>query len=133
MYPVNEVPDINEFANILGGKLGRVTFYLFRGAARSKFKNIWNAVVEKCEKKFVNWRSQYLSLGGRLTLINSVLDAMPTYMMSLFPIPMSVSKKLDSTRRNFYWQGNGGGEKKYYLVEWDVVIKIRKEEWASRT
>lgn len=22
MYPVNEVPDINEFANILGGKLG---------------------------------------------------------------------------------------------------------------
>lgn len=90
-------------------------------------------MVEKCEKKFVNWRSQYLSLGGRLTLINSVLDAMPTYMMSLFPIPMSVSKKLDSTRRNFYWQGNGGGEKKYYLVEWDVVIKIRKEEWASRT
>lgn len=31
-------------------------------------------------------------LGGRLILINSVLDALPTYMVSLFPIPPQVEK-----------------------------------------
>jgi len=93
----------------------------------SKSKNIWNAVVEKCGKKLVNWRSQYLSLGRRLTLINSVLDAMPTYMMSLFPLPGNVIEKLDSIRRNFLWQGNGEGEKKYHLVKWEVVTNSKKE------
>jgi len=89
---VNEVPEINRLAGILGGKVGEMpTTYLGMPlGANSKSKNIWNAMVEKCEKKLVNWRSQYLSLGGRLTLINSVLDAMPTYMMSLFPMPGSV-------------------------------------------
>lgn len=84
--------------------------------AMSKSRNIWKAVVKKCEKKLVNWRSQYLSLGGRLILTNSALDAMPTYMMSLFPLPRNVLEKLDSMRRNFLWQGNGKGEKR--KVEW---------------
>ncbi|KAG5591552.1 hypothetical protein H5410_042066 [Solanum commersonii] len=38
--------------------------------------------------------TQYLSLGGKLTLINAVLDSLPTYVMFLFPIPISVVKKL---------------------------------------
>ncbi|KAG5575735.1 hypothetical protein H5410_055869 [Solanum commersonii] len=33
--------------------------------AKNKSKNIWNAVVEKCEKKLMNGKSQYSSLGGR--------------------------------------------------------------------
>lgn len=45
---------------------------------------------------------QYLSLGGRLILINSVLDALPTYMMSLVPTPAGVIKRLDGIRRSSY-------------------------------
>jgi len=119
VYPVNEGPDINSLASILGGKVGELpTTYLGMPlGAKSKSKNIWNAVVEKCEKKLANRRSQYLSLGGRLTLINSVLDAMPTYMMSLFPLPGCVLKKLDSIWRNILWQGNGEGGKEASLGE----------------
>lgn len=129
VYPVNEVPNINDLAYIPGGKVGGLSpIYLGMPlGARSKSKNIWNAVVKKCEEKLVNWESQYLSLDCRLTLINSVLDAMQTYMMSLFPIPGSVSKNLDSIRRNFLWQGNGEGEKQHHLVKWNVVIKNKKE------
>jgi len=66
-------------------------------------------VIEKCEKKLARWKTQYLSMGGRLTQINSVLDALPTYMMSLFPIPPGVTKRLDSIRgairkkKDFTW------------------------------
>lgn len=40
--------------------------------------------------------------GGRLTLINAVLDALPTYMLTLFPIPAGVVMRLDKLRRNFF-------------------------------
>lgn len=61
-----------------------------------------------------------------MTLINSVLDAMPTYITSLFTLPGSVLKKLDSIRRNL-WQGNGEGGSKYHLVKWYVVTNSEKE------
>jgi len=91
----------------------------------SKSIEIWDTVFEKCEKKLARWKTQYLSRGGRLTLINSVLDALPTYMMSLFPIPAGVIKRLDRIRRNFLWHGDK--EKKgYHLVKWSSVICAKK-------
>ncbi|CAN4123333.1 unnamed protein product [Withania somnifera] len=48
---------------------------------------------------------QYLFL-GRVTLINSVLDSIPTYCMSLFPMPSSILKQIDRLRRRFLWEGN---------------------------
>ena len=78
-----------EYLNaILGGEIGVLpTAYLgMPVGASSQSYEIWNKVVEKCEMKLARWKSQYLSRGGRHTLINSVLDALPTYMMSVFPI-----------------------------------------------
>ncbi|XP_059301796.1 uncharacterized protein LOC132053699 [Lycium ferocissimum] len=74
--------------------------------ANHKAQEIWNDVLERCEMKLTSWKSQYLSLGGRLTLINSVLDALPTYMMSLLPIPRGIEKKINKVRREFLWHGN---------------------------
>jgi len=55
-----------------------------------------------------------------VTLINSVLNALPTYMMSLFPIPTGVINRLDSIRRNFLWNGNKE-RKGYHLVKWKAL------------
>ncbi|KAG5576276.1 hypothetical protein H5410_056410 [Solanum commersonii] len=71
-------------------------------------------------KNYQRWKSQYLSLGGRLTLIESGMDALPIYMMSLFPIPKSIEKKINMLRRSFLWQGSK--EKRgYNLVKWDTL------------
>ena len=63
---------------------------------------IWNNVIEKGEMKLARWKLQYLSRGCRLTLINSILDSLPTYMMPEFPIPKSVVTRLDKDRRKFF-------------------------------
>ena len=90
---------------------------------KSKSKCIWNNVFEMCEKKLPNWISKYLALGGSVTLINSVLDAMPTYMMPVFPMPANVIDRMDAMRRNFLWQGNyDSNDYKIHLVKWDEVI-----------
>lgn len=65
-------------------------------------------------------------MGGKLTLINSVLDGIPTYTMSLFRMPASIEKKLDSIRKQFLWDGNSD-KKKIHLVKWQVVIEDKKK------
>lgn len=61
-------------------------------------------------------------MGDRLTLINSVLDNLPTYLMSLFPIPGKVLKQIDKYRRNFLWEGNSKSHK-FHLVKWKKVTQ----------
>lgn len=61
-------------------------------------------MIEKCEKKLTRWKSQYISLGGRVTLINSVLDAL-------------LSLVLDGERRQ------GSGEALTFLNEAPINTK----------
>lgn len=61
-------------------------------------------------ERLSQWKAQYLSLGGRVTLVNSVLDSLSTHVMSLFfPIPSNVAKKLDRLRRDILWKCNKEG------------------------
>ncbi|KAF3647470.1 hypothetical protein FXO38_18639 [Capsicum annuum] len=50
LYPVNEVLDIHNVSNILGGRIGMLpTIYLgMPRGAKSNSKDIWNGVPEKC-------------------------------------------------------------------------------------
>lgn len=81
---------IETLANILKCKVDELlTVYLGMSlGSKHKAIEIWDGITEKSEKKLAIWKSQYLSLGGRVTLINSVLGSMRTW------------------RRNFLWQGN---------------------------
>ncbi|WMV24696.1 hypothetical protein MTR67_018081 [Solanum verrucosum] len=63
---------------------------------------------------------------GRLTLINVVLDALPTYMLTLFPIQPGAVQRLDQIRRSFFWQGNNT-KKGYHLVKWKELISSKKQ------
>ncbi|KAG5619649.1 hypothetical protein H5410_004867 [Solanum commersonii] len=107
------MPDIAQLATILGGDVDSIpTIYLEMPlGAKSKSKVIWNNVIEKCESKLTRWKSQYLFVGGRLTLINFVLDALPHFCGI---------DRLDKIR-TFLWLGNK--EKRgFHLLKWKVVI-----------
>lgn len=64
---------MNQLASVLGGNVGVLpSVYLGMPlGAKSNSKHIWDSVLEKCEKKLTRWKAQYLSTGGRLTLINA--------------------------------------------------------------
>lgn len=76
----------------------------------SRVKN-WHPVPKKTEDKLSSWNIRNLSIGGRLTLIKSVLGSLPLYFLSVFRAPAMVVKKLESLLLNFFWGNTGGGKK----------------------
>jgi hypothetical protein len=47
----------------------------------------WAIIEEGIEKKLISWKGKYLSVGGRLVLINSILSSLPMFMLSFFLDP----------------------------------------------
>jgi hypothetical protein len=83
-------------------------------------KNLWCPMIEKLEKRLAGWQGRFLSLGGRLTLLNSCLSNVPLYMLSIYPAPKTVIKKIDLLRRRLLWQG-GKQSRKFHLADWGSV------------
>ena len=116
------VPNVPELAGILGCSVASLplTYLGLPLGASFKMKSIWARVVEKMEKRLVGWKRLYLSKGGRVTLIKSTLSSLPTYYLSLFPIPMSIACKIEKLQRDFLW-GGLVDEQKFHLVNWQQV------------
>jgi hypothetical protein len=94
--------------------------------SRFKDKASWNGVVEKTTRALSSWKRMYLSKGGRIALIKSMLSNLPTYLLSLFPILASVAKRIESIHCDFLW-GGMGEEFKHHLVNWTKVCTPIRE------
>ena len=93
--------------------------------AKHKTFSVWDGVEERFRKRLTLWKRQYISKGGRLTLIRSTLSNMPTYLMS-FRLPKGVKLRLEKIQRDFLW-GGGSLEMKLHLVNWDTIF-LSKEK-----
>ncbi|GKV46774.1 hypothetical protein SLEP1_g53743 [Rubroshorea leprosula] len=68
---------------------------------------MWQPMVESVRKKLASWKGRYLSMGGRITLINSVLSSLPVFLMSVYVIPKGIIHSIDKLRKSFLWGGEG--------------------------
>jgi hypothetical protein len=127
MAPVGNVPDLGNLADILRCKTVQlpINYLGLPLGAKAKSKAIWDPILEKMERKLAGWQRMYLSKGGRVTLIKSTLSSLPTYYLSLFPIPSSVALRIDKIQRDFLWGGIGDG-KRFHLINWHQVCQPLK-------
>ncbi|GJT27095.1 reverse transcriptase domain-containing protein [Tanacetum coccineum] len=85
----------------------------------------WDEIVAKMKKKLFRWKLNTLSVGGRLTLLKSVLGSTPIYNMSIFKVPKFVLNYMKSLRRNFF-NGVQEGDRKIDWVKWSKVLASKK-------
>lgn len=83
-------------ADIMGCKVGllTVTYLGLPLCVENSSKALWNSVLERVERRLAIWKEKYLSVGGRVTLIQAVFSNLPIYFMFLFKCSMSVVKKV---------------------------------------
>nr|GEV15418.1 RNA-directed DNA polymerase, eukaryota, reverse transcriptase zinc-binding domain protein [Tanacetum cinerariifolium] len=85
----------------------------------------WDPIVDKFSRRLSKWKSSMLSIGGRATLISSVLGSIGTYYLSLFPIPTTVNKNLESMRSHFFW-GSDDKSKKISWISWNLFLACKE-------
>ncbi|GJV36029.1 RNA-directed DNA polymerase, eukaryota, reverse transcriptase zinc-binding domain protein [Tanacetum coccineum] len=81
----------------------------------------WKDTIDSVRRRLSKWKMKMLSIGGRLTLVKSVLGSMPIFHMSLFKVPSGILKVLESIRSHFF-NGHDISSKKVSWVNWNKVI-----------
>ncbi|XP_058754722.1 uncharacterized protein LOC131627879 [Vicia villosa] len=86
----------------------------------------WEPLVAKVKKRLASWKGRFLSFGGRITLIKSVLSSLAIFYLSFYKAPKKVIKDINRIQSNFLW---GGTEDKkcIHWVSWDsMCLPIEK-------
>ncbi|GKD40295.1 RNA-directed DNA polymerase, eukaryota [Tanacetum coccineum] len=89
-------------------------------------KVAWDDTIHKFMSRLSKWKVKTLSIGGRLTLIKSVLGASPLYNMSIFKVPKGVLKILEAARCNFF-NGADPLDRKITWVAWNKVLASKRK------
>ncbi|GKB28976.1 RNA-directed DNA polymerase, eukaryota, reverse transcriptase zinc-binding domain protein [Tanacetum coccineum] len=92
-------------------------------------RSAWASTVHKLQLRLSKWKVKTLSIGGRLTLLKSVLGASPLYNLSIFKVPKGVLKDMESIRSHFF-NGADSSDRKITWVAWDIVLASKK--WRLR-
>ena len=83
-------------------------------------KHMFANIVDRVRTRVESWRRSLFSIGGREILVKAVLQSIPTYVMSLFRIPVALVKKFRSLFLNF-WCGTWDGKRKISRIKWDDI------------
>ncbi|GJV99319.1 RNA-directed DNA polymerase, eukaryota [Tanacetum coccineum] len=81
----------------------------------------WNDITEGMVSRLSKWKVKTLSMGGRLTLLKSVLGVIPIYHMSIFKVPVKVLQDMEAIRARFF-NGSDINMRKSCWVSWKKVM-----------
>ncbi|CAJ2651635.1 unnamed protein product [Trifolium pratense] len=123
------IPDswLGEAASALCCKVEKILF-LYLGlpiGGDPRRLGFWEPVLDRLKNRLSGWRSRFLSFGGRLVLLKSVLISLPVYALSFFKAPSGTISSIESILIIFFW---GGSEdfRKISWINWKSIC-LRKE------
>lgn len=78
--------------------------------------------MERTEKSLVGWNfgREFIYPSGVDSLLLRVLSRVYRHIFSLFPLPDSIARPIETMRRDFLL-GGMGDELKFHLVNWMIV------------
>ena len=96
ILPVGRVDSLEELTLELGCKVGTLpSSYLGHPLGAPHKLAAWDGMEERFRRRLTMWKRQYISKGGRLTLIQNTLSSMPIYHMSILRMPRSVRLRFE--------------------------------------
>ena len=93
------------------------------GGSKTK---IFSFVRDRLQNRINGWSAKFLSKGGKEVMIKSVATALPTYVMSCYRLPKTITSKLTSAIAKFWWSSNGESRGMHWMA-WDKVCYSKSE------
>lgn len=91
---------------------------------RSKTQSLcW--IKDKVWQKLQSWKANLLTPAGKEVLIKAVVQAIPTYVMSVFILPKKFCDSIASMVTRFWWSQNNK-ERGIHWVSWRELKKCKK-------
>ncbi|GJY92145.1 RNA-directed DNA polymerase, eukaryota, reverse transcriptase zinc-binding domain protein [Tanacetum coccineum] len=84
----------------------------------------WKETMEGMVTRLSKWKLKALSIGGRLTLLKSILGSMSIYHMSIFKTPMKILQRMESLRSLFFNDVDSASKKPTWVKWKDVLVII---------
>ncbi|PNX86022.1 ribonuclease H, partial [Trifolium pratense] len=92
---------------------------------RSK-KATFGYIKDRIWKKINSWRGRALSKAGKDVMIKSVLQSIPSYIMSVYLLPDSIITDIERMLNSFWW-GGGTNNKGIRWLAWDRLARPKSE------
>lgn len=89
-------------------------------------KQSFNLIKEKIWRKLQSWEGKLLSQAGREVLIKAVIQAIPTYAMGCFKLPLGLCHDIEALIKKFWW-GQKGERWKIHWLKWEELTKSKLE------
>ncbi|KAK4397886.1 hypothetical protein Sango_1264100 [Sesamum angolense] len=119
MQPLNHQAQMEELAGLLGVvRVLKHEIYLgLSSIIDQSMKEVFEGIKDQVRQQLQGWTSKHLSQAGRAALIQSVIQAIPTYVMSCFLIPDLVLSDIERIALNFFWIKTGWGENSSFTLK----------------
>ena len=88
----------------------------------SSMTQIFRGIVDRVWKKVRGWKEKLLPKAGKEVLIKSVVQAIPTYLMSIYKIPQKIIQEINSAMARFWWGGRGDARGIHWL-SWEKLCQ----------
>jgi hypothetical protein len=91
-----------------------------------KKKQIFSYLKDRVWKHINSWRGRSLSRAGKEIMIKSVLQAIPSYVMSIYLLPKSTIKDIERMMNSFWWGGSANNKGIKWLA-WDRMTQPKRQ------
>ena len=85
-----------------------------------------NPILNKIRLRLALWKRNFMTKGGRLVLIKSVLSSLPTYGMSVFRILIGVANHMEKLQREFFWN-DCIAKRRLHSVDWNTICLSKRK------
>jgi hypothetical protein len=129
MFPINLSPErLNHFAATFNCQASSLPFtYLGLPLINTKpTVQEFLPLVHRVERRLIS-TAMFLTQGGKLHMVKSVLSSLPTFFMSTLKVPIVIINQIDCYRRHCLWRGGDLNAKKPPLAAWKMVCKPKRK------
>lgn len=83
-------------------------------------KLTYNSLISRTQARLNSWAKKDLSMAGRVTLLNSLIITMKSYLIQTSLFPDNIIKEIEKIMRGFLW-GDTVDKRKLHTISWDKV------------